>query len=391
MKKAGSKNGTATIAQPAFKPITSFFSPKSKPAVEPDTKSSKETSSWSEAKTPSPNRNLSGLTDSSTVKTRTKFVAPPLTEPEIGLGSVKTSDNRARDSANDDDDDNGLGSVARKIDTDHLVSEKVGPDLLPTVGAIVEVLFDDGKWYRGHLTAQNKSGSWHVEFSEDGDETDITFPDPEVRIISSKDEQRPRRASAARGRKRLVPESSDDESRENASHSDGKSTYKAAKAIKKVRHSRVHRTKSTSDSDDKDSEYRMEEDPSASEESMDEEVSAGDDVSDGEVFDKPRRRVGRTSRTNKHAAKTAKTGYADKTPGGHSSVVPQGPNRSAASGGAAAVPIISTTAGARSANCHIVSEHKKEKAAKFEAKNQERWAPWSPHRHDSPLRPRSAP
>jgi len=53
-------------------------------------------------------------------------------------------------------------------------------DLYP-VGARVEMLFDDGVWYRGRV--QSRNGSRGLIVFDDGDRRRTVFPDPEVRRI----------------------------------------------------------------------------------------------------------------------------------------------------------------------------------------------------------------
>ena len=53
---------------------------------------------------------------------------------------------------------------------------------VPSVGAVVEILFSDNKWYRGMVVSEEPGGLWRVCF-EDGDEDTFQWPDPEVRII----------------------------------------------------------------------------------------------------------------------------------------------------------------------------------------------------------------
>ena len=49
----------------------------------------------------------------------------------------------------------------------------------------VEVLYADGLWYRGWLSSYNfETGKWIVQFYDDDETTEVTFPDKEVRIIN---------------------------------------------------------------------------------------------------------------------------------------------------------------------------------------------------------------
>ena len=45
----------------------------------------------------------------------------------------------------------------------------------------VEVLYDDGVWYRGWLSSYKfESGKWIVQFYDDNDTIEVSFPDKEV-------------------------------------------------------------------------------------------------------------------------------------------------------------------------------------------------------------------
>ena len=49
----------------------------------------------------------------------------------------------------------------------------------------VEVLYADGVWYRGWLSSHNfETGKWIVQFYDDDETTEVTFPDKEVRIVN---------------------------------------------------------------------------------------------------------------------------------------------------------------------------------------------------------------
>ena len=48
----------------------------------------------------------------------------------------------------------------------------------------VEVLYADGKWYRGWLSSFNfNTGKWKVEFYDNSEITEVKFPDKDVRLI----------------------------------------------------------------------------------------------------------------------------------------------------------------------------------------------------------------
>ena len=47
----------------------------------------------------------------------------------------------------------------------------------------VEVLYDDGKWYRGWLDSFNfKTGRWVVKFDDDNETAEVLFPVKDVRL-----------------------------------------------------------------------------------------------------------------------------------------------------------------------------------------------------------------
>ena len=47
----------------------------------------------------------------------------------------------------------------------------------------MEVLYADGVWYRGWLSSYNfETGKWIVQFYDDNETTEVTFPDKDVRI-----------------------------------------------------------------------------------------------------------------------------------------------------------------------------------------------------------------
>ena len=50
----------------------------------------------------------------------------------------------------------------------------------------VEVLYADGVWYRGWqcLPITLKTGKWIVQFYDDDETTEVTFPDKEVRMVN---------------------------------------------------------------------------------------------------------------------------------------------------------------------------------------------------------------
>ena len=49
----------------------------------------------------------------------------------------------------------------------------------------VEVLYGDGVWYRGWLSSYNfETGKWIVQFYDDDETTEVTFPDKEVRMVN---------------------------------------------------------------------------------------------------------------------------------------------------------------------------------------------------------------
>ena len=48
----------------------------------------------------------------------------------------------------------------------------------------VDVKYSDGVWYRGRITAfDEKTAKWTVYFASDGETTDFSLPDPDVRIV----------------------------------------------------------------------------------------------------------------------------------------------------------------------------------------------------------------
>jgi hypothetical protein len=361
-------NKAPLSSQAGLKSITSFFSPKSKPAAQPETTPTRVSETLSKESminnddahtvtTPLPSKPETALseTSSSNLKTRSKLRSP----------RDKNSDVERKDDCEDPDH---WGKIARKINTDEEAGCMSDPPIQPAVGALVEILFDGGKWYRGQLTSQDKSGSWHVKFS-DGDETDVTFPDPEVRLISATETPRPKRAAVST-RKRLAPDSSEDEMSDKPVESPP--TAKAS-SPKKARRSRVRPAVSASESD-ADEEYRMEEGTSS--ESDDDDAEA--ERSESDVSDSPPRRGGKTARKSKSASRPRKDAAdvgkaigAASTPKAAPSVsgkLAPTPGSRAAGSTAASAPA------PRSVDRHIVSEQKKEKVAKFEVKNQERCA-----------------
>ena len=352
--KVGSKSSAALSSQSGIKSITSFFSPKAKPAFEVETTpkmSPPECLQKSrEARTPLQSKSHTVLDDagSSSLKTRSKPRSP------LGKCSQECKD----DSGLDDE----WGPVARKIVTDEAAIQFSEPALIPLIGGIVEVLFDGGKWYRGKLVSQNNSGSWHVEF-DDGDETDISFPDPEVRLIPSSDKQRPQRVAASR-RKRLAPETSDDDNDDTKAH-----TPSAAEDArgKRARRSRVRPAESASASEEE--EYNMEEVTSSE---SDEELDDIEGESDSNMSDGPRRRGGKETRKRNSAPRPRKGAREARQPDTTATLPQDQDGKAAYSGNRAAEPARASTSGSRCLDRHIVSEQKKEKAAKFEAKNHER-------------------
>lgn len=52
------------------------------------------------------------------------------------------------------------------------------------IGSLVEVLFDDGKWYPGKVESRDESGKLRIKFN-DGDQQEVDANDPEMRIISA--------------------------------------------------------------------------------------------------------------------------------------------------------------------------------------------------------------
>ena len=49
----------------------------------------------------------------------------------------------------------------------------------------VDVKYSDGVWYRGRITAfDEKTAKWTVYFASDGETTDFSLPDPDVKIVS---------------------------------------------------------------------------------------------------------------------------------------------------------------------------------------------------------------
>ena len=49
----------------------------------------------------------------------------------------------------------------------------------------VEVLYEDGLWYKGWLSSVNFStGKWIIKFYDDDDTTETSFPDKEVRLCN---------------------------------------------------------------------------------------------------------------------------------------------------------------------------------------------------------------
>ena len=48
---------------------------------------------------------------------------------------------------------------------------------------VVEVLYSDGIWYKGWLSSFNvNTGKWVVQFYDDDETTEVSFPDKEVRL-----------------------------------------------------------------------------------------------------------------------------------------------------------------------------------------------------------------
>ncbi len=68
----------------------------------------------------------------------------------------------------------------RPLQPDAKDPEREEEDLYP-VGARVEMLFDDGVWYRGRI--QTRNGNRGLIVFDDGDRRRTVFPDPEVRRI----------------------------------------------------------------------------------------------------------------------------------------------------------------------------------------------------------------
>ena len=48
----------------------------------------------------------------------------------------------------------------------------------------IEVLYADGRWYRGWLSSFNfNTGKWKVQFYDDNETIEVKFPDKDVRLI----------------------------------------------------------------------------------------------------------------------------------------------------------------------------------------------------------------
>ena len=49
----------------------------------------------------------------------------------------------------------------------------------------VEVLYDNGIWYKGWLSSFNfETGKWIVKFYDDNETTEVNFPDKDVRVLN---------------------------------------------------------------------------------------------------------------------------------------------------------------------------------------------------------------
>ena len=71
----------------------------------------------------------------------------------------------------DSDDDFDLPPLSKKVKE----GEKDRRD--------VEVLYSDGFWYKGWLSSFNfNTGKWIVQFCDDNENTEVSFPDKEVRL-----------------------------------------------------------------------------------------------------------------------------------------------------------------------------------------------------------------
>lgn len=83
-----------------------------------------------------------------------------------------------------------------RSDSSSSAETKSKADSKPGVGTLVEVYFDDGKWYPGTIQSQDESGKFRIEFS-DGDvhEVEDLENDSDIRIISvSPKSSKPREA-----------------------------------------------------------------------------------------------------------------------------------------------------------------------------------------------------
>jgi len=64
------------------------------------------------------------------------------------------------------------------------LKESVADDVIDEQRKEVEVLYADGKWYRGWLSSFNfATGKWKVQFYDDDETTEVTFPDKDVRLV----------------------------------------------------------------------------------------------------------------------------------------------------------------------------------------------------------------
>ena len=62
------------------------------------------------------------------------------------------------------------------------IAKSVPKSKNPDVRKNVEVLYDDGKWYRGWLDSFNLR--WVVKFQDDNETAEVLFPDKDVRLYN---------------------------------------------------------------------------------------------------------------------------------------------------------------------------------------------------------------
>eukprot|EP00961_Rhodomonas_salina_P170713 2301793-Rhodomonas_salina.2 len=260
------------------------------------------------------------------------------------------------------------------VETVTISSSESPPDTVKLQeGSRVEVLFDKKKWYQGTVGAfDKKKNTWRVTY-DDGEEDEISFPDPEVRVLG-KDSSPPkqdtedepsngRKRRAATAVKKYILDDSDDSDKEEES-SPSKPTEDASEKTESSGPQRKRVRRVVQESDDEESEEEF--DGAAAEESSESEPEEDDaeSASSDEEASTKKSKAGSKRKAAAPSAKSQKSAPAKRLAAAPSPA-PAAPKAAAAP----ARPVVARSSFDR----NTVSEQKKTKQANFEAKNQQRY------------------